>query len=99
MTKWIVFDETSKNALGASASVEVRSDSNSDVFALACTQARGSVVILPGAESNSSLLARISKPSAGTPTYEPAGLLGLSDVLAPQDPSPQHRKWWQKLIE
>ena len=97
MIKWIVFDDTTRDALGASPSVEVRSDASPGVFALACTQSQNSVVILPGSAPKTALLARISKPSAGTPTYEPAGLLGLSDVLA-DDSAPQ-RKWWQKLLE
>lgn len=109
MSRWIVFDQPTADAVESRAGVrpELRVDAAvpAKIMELALNS-RASLAVMPGEHPGSALLMRVSRrqlPPPSTPkpasNLAPAGFLGLSDAVDMDSEPEQPKKWWQKILD
>lgn len=103
MSRWIVFDERTAEAVESQSGIrpEIR-DRSGTILAMAIASP-AAVAVLPAAEPGHVLLMRVNRPQpAAVPVKAAsnmvaAGFLGLSDSID-MDSEPERPKgWWQKI--
>ncbi len=100
MTRWIVFDPQSAEAVaGAQLSPELHAG---DALGAALSSLKESVVVMPASDAERALVVRIRRvpaaPAEPEAKYEATGFLGLMDAPVYEDDEPlKPKKWWQKI--
>jgi hypothetical protein len=107
MSRWIVFDSATANAVQSRWGVrpEVHAEERGEIMRMVL-QSRAAVAVGPAAQPGKVLLVRISRqqrpptsPAKPASTLAPAGFLGLSDSID-MDTEPQRpKKWWRKILD
>jgi hypothetical protein len=102
MTRWIAFDEESTAAAAAHTKVAVAFQQG-DALRSAVASNRNGIVILPTDRDDQFTLLRlrrsIPKLEEEPVTYEPTGVLGLTDRVRIEEQSQPPRKWWQRILD
>jgi hypothetical protein len=109
MSRWIVFDQTTADALHAHWGMrpELRAEERGEILQMVL-QSRAAIAVGPAPQPGKVLLIRTSRPQPPpTPPAKPAsnlapaGFLGLSDSIdMDTDPeSDRPKKWWQKILD
>jgi len=112
MSRWIVFDQATADAVQESTgnSVELHDGSEvetANVVALAIAAPGPSVALLASGSEHTLVMrfTRRSRPQAAaqphalTTRTAPAGFLGLSDEIVLDDQAEAPKKWWQKILD
>jgi hypothetical protein len=107
MSRWIVFDHATADAVHSRWSVhpEVHAEERGEIMQMVL-QSRAAVAVGPAAQPGKVLLIRMTRqqcPPATPPKpasrLAPAGFLGLSDSIDLDTEPQQPKKWWRKILD